>query len=401
MPTRPRLRDPRSIVTPDAFEVAPELLGLPLSPPGRRLAAILIDLGVIGLIMLATRSVPLLLGVAAAVVFIRAGLKRTKVKGSVFNRAMRLSVGCLGLLIAAITIAVASTVGITRHHRARPPRVVAPTGDNGAVVTMGLGQALAGLDAVHQLRDARTDSAAAAAMRSMVRKGKELGMTPSDVRQLVMQWVPAGASWAADSASIFDRVLTGSSANSTRPSAAGAGAAPTGEALAAHFRDSVVADSLRHLQDRVSDLEAENTSVRHALDTARAQLTSARNGGFFSWVEKLVNAIGFGFGKVIDALGFGFGWAAIYMTVFTAWWKGQTIGKRLMHIRVLKLDGEPMTWWEAFDRQGGYAAGFATGLLGFAQVFWDANRQAIQDHISGTVVVLDGAEKVADWKEVL
>ncbi len=72
-----------------------------------------------------------------------------------------------------------------------------------------------------------------------------------------------------------------------------------------------------------------------------------------------------------------------------------------MGIRVLRLDGEPITWWTAFERAGGYAAGFATGLLGFAQVIWDANRQAIHDRIVGTVVVLDGAEKVGNWREAL
>ena len=40
-----------------------------------------------------------------------------------------------------------------------------------------------------------------------------------------------------------------------------------------------------------------------------------------------------------------------------------------------------------FGRYGGYGAGFATGLLGFLQVYWDPNRQAIQDKISATVVI--------------
>ena len=60
-----------------------------------------------------------------------------------------------------------------------------------------------------------------------------------------------------------------------------------------------------------------------------------------------------------------------------------------------------MTWWAAFERAGGYAAGFATGLLGFAQVYWDANRQCIHDRISGTVVVQDGAPKVLDWQDAI
>ena len=73
----------------------------------------------------------------------------------------------------------------------------------------------------------------------------------------------------------------------------------------------------------------------------------------------------------------------------------------MMRIRVVRLDGEPITWWVAFERTGGYAAGLFTGFLGFAQVWWDANRQAIHDQIVRTVVVQDGAEKVTDWESAL
>lgn len=67
----------------------------------------------------------------------------------------------------------------------------------------------------------------------------------------------------------------------------------------------------------------------------------------------------------------------------------------------MPLGGEPITWWIAFERAGGYAAGFATRLLGFAQVYWDANRQGIHDRIVGTVVVIEGAEKIDDWESAL
>lgn len=90
---------------------------------------------------------------------------------------------------------------------------------------------------------------------------------------------------------------------------------------------------------------------------------------------------------ILNDLGLGFGWAAFYFTVFTAWFDGQTLGKKLMGIRVISLDGSKLGLWDAFGRYGGYGAGFATGLLGFMQVFWDANRQAIQDKISATVVI--------------
>lgn len=90
---------------------------------------------------------------------------------------------------------------------------------------------------------------------------------------------------------------------------------------------------------------------------------------------------------LLDDLGIGLGWAALYFTVFAAWWNGQTPGKKLLGIRVVQLDGTPITLWEAFERYGGYGAGLATGLLGFVQVWWDPNRQAIQDKIAETVVI--------------
>ena len=90
---------------------------------------------------------------------------------------------------------------------------------------------------------------------------------------------------------------------------------------------------------------------------------------------------------VLNDLGLGFGWSAFYFTVFVAWFDGQTLGKKMMQIRVIQLDGGKITLWGAFGRYGGYAAGFTTGLLGFFQIYWDSNRQAIQDKISATVVI--------------
>ena len=90
---------------------------------------------------------------------------------------------------------------------------------------------------------------------------------------------------------------------------------------------------------------------------------------------------------ILTDLGLSFGWAAAYYTFLTAWRQGQTYGKRLVGIQVIKLDGSALSVWESFGRYGGYGAGFATGLLGFAQIYWDANRQSIQDKISETLVI--------------
>lgn len=92
-------------------------------------------------------------------------------------------------------------------------------------------------------------------------------------------------------------------------------------------------------------------------------------------------------------MGFTFGWAGVYFTLVTLVFKGRTVGKLILGSRVVRLDGRPLTAMDAFVRYGGYAAGLATGMLGFARLLWDPNRQTIQDRIAGTVVVSGGPVK--------
>jgi hypothetical protein len=130
-------------------------------------------------------------------------------------------------------------------------------------------------------------------------------------------------------------------------------------------------DSLDELRDRVGELQDDNRELKESVAK-----------------EEKKGLLGTLLG-LLDDLGIGFGWTGLYFTAFTALWKGQTPGKKLFGIRVLRLDGLPMTLWASFERFGGYAAGLFTGLTGYAQVYWDRNRQAIQDKISETVVIRD------------
>jgi len=103
---------------------------------------------------------------------------------------------------------------------------------------------------------------------------------------------------------------------------------------------------------------------------------------------------------IIQDLGLGFGWATVYFTLFSLLWRGQTPGKKLCNTRVVALSGEPLGLLDCFGRYGGYGAGFATGLLGFLQVYWDPNRQAIQDKISATVVIKGSINQVVNVQTV-
>jgi uncharacterized RDD family membrane protein YckC len=135
-------------------------------------------------------------------------------------------------------------------------------------------------------------------------------------------------------------------------------------------------------EETQADLERNLTRTQEALE-------AEQNEGLLTWLLGLV-----------DDLGIGFGWAAIYLTITHAWWKGVSIGKKIFGIRVVMIDKRPLNWWLSFERAGGYAAGFATGLLGFAQIFWDPNRQAIHDKVSETIVIQDGRKPVpGPWIE--
>jgi len=417
-------RDPRTIITPDAFEVSDDLIGTPLALPRRRAAALLIDGAMVVLITLLTKSFALILGVAAAVFFVRAGFKRTPVKGSVFGRAMRFSVGCLGLVIAMITAALWSAFGFDFGGGFDGATITAFV-DDGPTVTAPLGAgnvaqqllgALGTAGLVRLFEEAETLEEAEETVMGVIEASESLGLDQGELRSLLFASVPDDASWSEDAPALLNRLLPESDVSqadleivasleeevsgyttqellteyaSLLAAARGDPSTDTRRAvLGAHLGRRVAGDTLRAYQSRIDDLQDEVAGQRRALDAANEELDDAR--GLVGWIRDR-----------FDDLGFGFGWAALYMTVFLSWWNGQTIGKRAMGIRVVRLDGEPITWWVAFERSGGYAAGFATGLLGFAQVWWDANRQAIHDRIVGTVVVVEGAEKVLDWESAL
>ncbi len=425
MPVIAGARDPRTIITPEAFEIEPDLLGRPLATPRRRLVAILIDLAVIGLITVATKSFGVLLGIVAAIFFIRAGFKRTPLRNSVFNRAMRLSVGCLGIFIAlgtAVGWMLFRGATAVRHHAedAQALRV------NGRSIG-GIGDAISLIGGSAALSHATTPDEARVALIPVVERLRKLGLDDAEIRESVLDMMPKDRSWADSTQRLVNEALiarTAATSTTTPPPASTSVPTPeapesvsalsTADALNAYSSllrsgadddasaqrlaalrdlliDSLAADTLRVLHENLQvERSLAESRARRIDDLTRAAAREQEGGGVFRWIK-----------NAVDELGFGFGWASIYFTIMTSWWSGQTVGKRLMKIRVLRLDGEPMTWWAAFDRAGGYAAGFATGLLGFAQVYWDANRQCIHDRISGTVVVKDGAPKVLDWQDAL
>jgi len=66
---------------------------------------------------------------------------------------------------------------------------------------------------------------------------------------------------------------------------------------------------------------------------------------------------------------------------------GQTPGKAVMGLRIVRLDGHPMTLWTGIVRLVGYSISMATAGLGFLLALSDNRRQALHDKIAHTCVI--------------
>jgi uncharacterized RDD family membrane protein YckC len=93
------------------------------------------------------------------------------------------------------------------------------------------------------------------------------------------------------------------------------------------------------------------------------------------------------------------GWvAAISVTVlnfvFLAGLRGQTLGKMATGLRVVRLDGRPLSFLSSLLR---YAVGYPLSMLtlgvGFLMAVPSPDGRALHDIIAGTVVVVDEAQQ--------
>jgi len=77
----------------------------------------------------------------------------------------------------------------------------------------------------------------------------------------------------------------------------------------------------------------------------------------------------------------------LYFGLWTYFGHGQTLGKKLMKIRVISLVHEHLTLWHSIERSLGYGASILEGGFGFLQFFIHPNRQTVHDRIAETIVV--------------
>jgi len=362
--TSPARRDPRDIVTLDAFAVAPELLGRRLASPWRRGAALLVDLG---LVFLLTRLNALVFGVVAGLLFFFLVMRGAR--GHWLRRVGR------GILSAAGALALFFSAVILAYR----PSAEDVGGNPFAMMTAGqwqsFGQQVASPDPEVRRRAAEglvADLASRGASDAGLAEVVEAFQLPpeilADLQNLLAGSLepPATPGAATDPAAVADALDAYAAALRDGDEAAG------GE-LAARVRELIAGREIDRRQEQIKRLQRLARELRGEVVELRDQV---EHPSFL----RLVKALG-------ADLGLTFGWGGVYFSLFLAGWRGRTPGKRLFRLRVVRLDHRPLTLWVAFERFAGYAAGLATGLLGFVQVFWDANRQGVHDKIVGTVVI--------------
>lgn len=345
--------DPRTVITPDAFRVAPRLLGLRLAGPWRRGFAMAAD----GLLIAMLSGGPsILFGAAAAAVLFRVSGKPAP--GGYIRRSVRgilrvtAAIIVFGLAVAAWSSVAGRLSGDDEPENRGPS--VSVDGVTGVELT-GIAGARAAADIARMGLTAEEEEARALLARS-VPALREAGMSDDDIREMVEGFADApGREWVAE---LDDSVL----------------GPPAEPAAAVADTASAVPDTVSTLLSAIAESERRNEVLADRIDQLEDEAEEGT--GIMAMLRSFA-----------DDLGLGIGWAGLYFTTFLTLWKGRTPGKRMLGVRVIRLDGEELGWWASFGRFGGYAAGVATGLLGFAQIFWDRNRQAVHDKISETVVI--------------
>lgn len=94
-----------------------------------------------------------------------------------------------------------------------------------------------------------------------------------------------------------------------------------------------------------------------------------------------------------------------YFIAFEWLWSGQTPGKRLLKLRVIREDGRPLTLWESIARNllriGDAVPGFIVPVysVGLIAIFLSSRDQRLGDIFAGTVVIRERADEAPTFVE--
>lgn len=361
----------REILTPFAFKIDQSLFGIALAVPWRRGMALLIDLLLVAILSGAPGE---LLAILVAITLFRLGSKKRAAKFGKKPGLRKSALRVVGAFVVFVVLvdtlpSIFSSMDSFNHQIEQAGNVTAgdsnDSSDNQETYTEDYGFSKGAITIAAALAISQSDCADYNCWLTLNTDlfSSYVELSPTDEEsqgfiEYLAQKTSEKASFSPEQVLTFNRSL---------------------QELALTAQQGVTDSTLLTKASPIIATEpSENTAVANidVKENSKTDNTPVYKG--FAWLKGL-----------IEDLGIGFGWAAFYFTMFTAIWHGQTPGKKVLRIRVIQLDGTPLSVWDSFGRYGGYGAGIATGLLGFAQIYWDPNRQAIHDKISATIVIDD------------
>jgi uncharacterized RDD family membrane protein YckC len=94
-----------------------------------------------------------------------------------------------------------------------------------------------------------------------------------------------------------------------------------------------------------------------------------------------------------------------YFVLFETLWSGQTPGKRIMRLRVVREDGRPVRFFEVFVRNLlRFAVDFqplSSYAVGVISIIFSARAKRVGDFVAGTVVVKERATEAPSLAEII
>lgn len=344
----------RQILTPFAFKIDNSLFGLPLARPWKRGVALLIDLMLIAMLAETPGEV---LAIVVAITFYRLG-SRKKQNGGAFKRFVKVLLRIIAAFILFVVVlsGFSHVAGyfdnVSENNKAKPKVVDSSLSIDDMETKDAL--VVAGLVTKAVIAAKNSECNEQACWYELISGDlKDISQTNLSKKEMI---------------NIADSIVEELDISASEKTE-----------LASQLRKDIEAIPAKDLAKEESNelKNSEEVQVPEAPKGKKAE--NKQKSTVYKGLEW--------FKGIVDDLGLSFGWAAFYFSVFTSMWKGQTPGKKLLKIKVVQLNGTPLSFWDSFGRYGGYGAGLATGLLGFLQIYWDPNRQAIHDKVSATIVV--------------
>ncbi len=83
----------------------------------------------------------------------------------------------------------------------------------------------------------------------------------------------------------------------------------------------------------------------------------------------------------------------IYFALTTYITNGQSIGKKILGIKIISIYHHRIGIWHCIERSLGYVASTLELMIGFYQVFWNPNRMTLHDKIADTIVIKSRKKK--------